>query len=122
MIGYITLGTNDLARAQTFYDTLLGDIGATRAYGTDKLAAWRFANGEPLLVLNTPFDENTATPGNGTMVALNVPDHAGVDRLHAHALQLGAVDEGAPGLRGKGYYAAYFRDADGNKLNVHSNT
>ncbi|WP_404400419.1 VOC family protein [Pelagibacterium halotolerans] len=118
MIGYITLGTNNLDRATAFYDTLLGAMGAGRAYATGRLAAWRFKDG-PLLVLNTPYDRATATVGNGTMVALAVDGAAAVDRLHALALNLGASDEGAPGPRGQGFYGAYFRDPDGNKLNLH---
>lgn len=119
MIGYITLGTNDIERAAVFYDTLLIELGASRAYGTDRLAAWRFGSEGTLLVLNAPYDKGVANAGNGTMVALKVADIQTVDRLHALALRLGAFDEGAPGPRGKGFYGAYFRDPDGNKLNLH---
>jgi len=120
MIGYVTLGTNDLERSAAFYDVLLGGMGARRAYGTDRLVAWRFGEGgSPLLVLNMPFDHAAATAGNGSMVALRVDDAEAVDRLHALALELGASDEGAPGQRGGGFYGAYFRDPDGNKLNLH---
>lgn len=119
MIGYITLGTNDLERAAGFYDALLSELGASRAYATDRLAAWRFSSESTLLVLNAPFDKGVANAGNGTMVALKVADIQTVDLLHALALRLGAVDEGAPGVRGKGFYGGYFRDPDGNKLNVH---
>jgi len=119
MIGYITLGTNDIERSAVFYEALLSEMGATRAYRTDKLVAWRFSKGGALLVVNTPYDEASASAGNGTMVALDVGDVGAVDRLHALALDLGASDEGAPGLRGKGFYGAYFRDSDGNKLNLH---
>jgi catechol 2,3-dioxygenase-like lactoylglutathione lyase family enzyme len=118
VIAYVTLGTNDLERSAAFYDALLAEMGARRAYDTDTLVAWRFENG-PLLVLNTPFDRAAASVGNGTMVALSVDDTAAVDRLHALALALGASDEGAPGPRGKTFYGAYFRDPDGNKLNLH---
>jgi len=66
-----------------------------------------------------PFDENPATVGNGTMVALAFDAPEKVDALHAKALELGAADEGAPGPRGDGsFYAGYFRDPDGNKLNA----
>jgi catechol 2,3-dioxygenase-like lactoylglutathione lyase family enzyme len=118
MIGYLTLGTNDLERAAAFYDALLGEIGASRAYRTDTLVAWSFGKGSTLLVLNTPFDAAPATTGNGTMVALNVGDIDAVDHLHARAIDLGGTDEGAPGPRGTSFYAGYFRDPDGNKLNV----
>lgn len=95
-------------------------MGAERAYVTGRLVAWRFGkDGGPLLVLNTTFDNNAATAGNGAMVALSVTDTATVDRLHALASEIGAADEGGPGPRGRNFYGAYFRDPDGNKLNVH---
>ncbi len=118
MIGYITLGTNDLAGAKAFYNSLLAEIGVALAYETEKLVAWQFAKG-PLLGVTLPYDGESATIGNGSMVALQVSDPASVDRLHALALELGASDEGAPGPRGQGFYGAYFRDLDGNKLNLH---
>lgn len=121
MIGYVTLGTDDLESSAAFYDALLAEMGARRAYDTGSLVAWRFENG-PLLVLNLPYDRATATAGNGSMVALSVDGAATVDRLHALALELGATDEGAPGPRGTSFYGAYFRDPDGNKLNVHCHT
>jgi catechol 2,3-dioxygenase-like lactoylglutathione lyase family enzyme len=120
VIGYFTLGTNDVERAAAFYDALLAELGARRAYDTGRLVAWRFNKDVgPLLVLNTPFDGNAATAGNGTMVALSVKDAGTVDRMHALALELGAADEGAPGPRGKNFYGGYVRDPDGNKLNFH---
>lgn len=122
MISYVTLGTNDLASAAAFYDDVLGEIGATRAFSTDTLAAWGFGEGRTLLSVTKPFDGNPATVGNGTMVALDVGDPGRVDALHAKALALGARDEGAPGLRGGNFYAGYFRDLDGNKLNFFSNS
>lgn len=119
MIGYFMLGTNDVDRATQFYDGLLTLLGATRAYRIDTLAAWRGPDGGPLLTLTRPFDGQVATAGNGTMVALQVADSATVDRLHALALSLGASNEGDPGPRGRAFYAGYFRDPDGNKLNLH---
>ena len=65
-----------------------------------------------------PFDGKAATVGNGVMVALGVDAREKVDRVHKKALELGAADEGAAGMRGNGFYAGYFRDPDGNKLNV----
>ncbi|KZL19849.1 Glyoxalase-like domain protein [Pseudovibrio axinellae] len=119
MIGYVTLGTNDLTRACAFYDAILEKIGAKRLYENDKLFAWGFGKDKPLIVLNTPFDGHDASFGNGSMVALRVPDKETVDEMHAIALGLGADDEGAPGLRGESFYGAYCRDPDGNKLNFH---
>ena len=116
MIGYLTLGTNDLARAAAFYDGLLAELGAKRWMETERSIAWTVAPGTPGLSICKPFDGQPATGGNGTMVALAAASQAQVDALHAKALSLGAKDEGAPGLRGPSYYGAYWRDLDGNKL------
>jgi catechol 2,3-dioxygenase-like lactoylglutathione lyase family enzyme len=117
MIGYVTLGTNDMPRAVAFYDALLGSLGAKRTWESDRGIAWGTAGGASLGVMK-PFDGQAATRGNGTMVALAMKDRAQVDALYAKAISLGATDEGKPGARGEGFYAAYFRDLDGNKLNA----
>ncbi len=118
MIGYVTLGTNDLPRACAYYDALLGQIGAKRVMEGERFVAWGVSPRAPALGAFKPFDGAAASVGNGTMVALVVDARAKVDALHAKALSLGSIDEGAPGARGGGFYAAYFRDLDGNKLNV----
>jgi predicted lactoylglutathione lyase len=119
MIGYVTLGTNDLDRAAAFYDELLKTVGAGRFMETDKFIAWAVAPDKPALSVTKPYDGNAATVGNGVMVALVVMTPEQVDAVHAKALELGGTDEGAPGPRGdSGFYAAYFRDLDGNKLNA----
>ncbi len=117
MIGYITLGTNDIQRAAKFYDELLGSVGAKRAMESDRFIAWSNAANTPMLCVIKPFNEQAATAGNGTMVALAPGSKAKVDELHKKAVSLGAKDEGPPGPRGDGsFYAGYFRDLDGNKL------
>lgn len=118
MIGYVTLGTHDLARAAAFYDALLEDIGARRLMDLGRGLVWGVSWDKPSLGVVTPFDGNPATVGNGVMVALVVDSRDKVDRLYRKALELGAQDEGAAGPRGDGFYAGYFRDLDGNKLNV----
>ena len=118
MIGYVTLGTNDLPRAAAFYDALLGEIGAGRFMAGDTFVAWAISPTTPGLGVIKPFDGQPATRGNGTMVALVVDSKEKVNKLHAKAMSLGATDEGAPGPRGEGFYAGYFRDLDGNKLNA----
>jgi predicted lactoylglutathione lyase len=118
MIGYVTLGTNDLERATAFYDALLGDLGAGRFMETDTFIAWAVTPGEPALSVTKPHDGNAATVGNGVMIALSASSTDQVDAIHARALELGAADEGAAGPRGDGFYAGYFRDLDGNKLNI----
>jgi catechol 2,3-dioxygenase-like lactoylglutathione lyase family enzyme len=118
MIGYTTLGTNDLSRASKFYDSLLGSIGATRWMESEKFVAWCVSPTTPALGVIVPHNGKPATVGNGTMVALVMDDRAKVDALYKKAIELGGTDEGPPGQRGEGFYAAYFRDLDGNKLNV----
>lgn len=117
MIAYTTLGTHDLGRAAAFYDRLLGELGAKRALELDRIIFWATRPDAPMVVLCKPYDGAPATVGNGTMLALAVANQPEVDRLHALALTLGAKDEGAPGIRGPGFYIGYFRDLDGNKLN-----
>jgi predicted lactoylglutathione lyase len=117
MIGYVTIGTNDLARAAAFYDALLGEVGAKRMMENDQFIAWSVKPDAPGLGVTKPFDKKPATVGNGVMVALEAASAAQVDALYRKALQLGGKDEGAPGPRGEGFYAGYFRDPDGNKLN-----
>jgi len=118
MIGYVTLGTNDLPRAAAFYDALLAEVGAKRIMELERGIAWGVAMDKPGLGLLTPFDGQAATVGNGVMVALVVDSKDKVDRVYRKALELGAKDEGPAGPRGDGFYAGYFRDPDGNKLNV----
>lgn len=119
MIGYVTLGTNDLPRAAKFYDALLTEFGAKRIMEFDQFIAWGASMDKPGIAATKPYDGKPATVGNGTMVALAVDSPEKVQQVHAKALSLGAKDEGAPGPRGdEGFYAGYFRDPDGNKLNV----
>jgi predicted lactoylglutathione lyase len=117
MLGYVTLGTNDLARAAAFYDALAGAMGVGRAMETEKFIAWGAPNAAMLFLIK-PADGKAATVGNGVMAALNAKDPAQVDGVYKVAMSLGAQDEGPPGDRGGGFYAAYFRDLDGNKLNA----
>ena len=120
MIGYVTLGTNDLARAAAFYDALLAELGAGRAMEMERFVMWGTAPGQPALAVILPYDGQPATVGNGGMTALAVDGTEKVDRLHAKALALGGTDEGPAGPRGdSGFYAGYFRDLDGNKLAVY---
>lgn len=118
MIGYVTLGTNDLAAASKFYDALLAMIGAGRFMEDDTFVAWGTGPSAPGLAVNIPHDKNAATVGNGVMIAIIMDAPEKVDAFHAKAMELGGTDEGAPGVRGGGFYAAYFRDLDGNKLNA----
>ena len=120
MIGYVTLGTNDIDRAARFYDALLGEIGAKRMMQTDRFVVWGTAPDKAMLGLFKPFDGKPATVGNGVMVALQVESPERVAAMHRKALELGASDEGPAGPRGvPGFHGGYFRDPDGNKLNFY---
>ena len=118
MIGYVTLGTNDLARAAVFYDAIAAEMGIGRMMEFDTFIAWGAPGGAAGIGLTKPADGKAATVGNGVMVALEAKDQAQVDRLHAIALEQGGTCEGPPGPRGDTFYAGYFRDLDGNKLNA----
>jgi predicted lactoylglutathione lyase len=119
MIAYVTLGTNDLARAASFYDQLLAELGGKRMMeDPGNFIAWDTGEAGAGLGITHPFDKRAATVGNGTMVALQASSREQVDRVHAQALALGGSDEGAPGQRFPGFYAGYFRDLDGNKLSA----
>jgi catechol 2,3-dioxygenase-like lactoylglutathione lyase family enzyme len=118
MIGYVTVGTNDMQRAAKFYDALLAELGGQRAMEGDRFISWSAGQQSPGIGIIKPYDGKVATVGNGTMVAINAGSPEQVQRLHAKALELGGTDEGAPGPRFGNFYAAYFRDLDGNKLNA----
>jgi predicted lactoylglutathione lyase len=118
MIGYVTLGTSDLPRAAKFYDAIAAEMGVGRMMEFETFIAWGEAGGGAGIGLTKPFDGKPATVGNGVMVALEAKDKDQVKRLYDIALAHGGTDEGAPGPRGEGFYAGYFRDPDGNKLNA----
>ena len=118
MIGYVTLGTNDLKRAAKFYDAIAKELGVGRFMEMDNFIAWGAPGGGAGVGLTKPFDGKAASVGNGVMVALAAMDKAQVDRIYKLAMSMGAKDEGGPGARSDNFYAAYFRDPDGNKLNA----
>ncbi|MBS0393936.1 MAG: VOC family protein [Proteobacteria bacterium] len=118
MIGYVTLGTNDIVRSAKFYDALLAVLGAKRAMESDRYIAWGTSATSPMLFVIKPYDGKGASVGNGVMVSLAARSNAEVDAVYKKAMDLGAKDEGPAGPRGDGFYAGYFRDLDGNKLAV----
>jgi catechol 2,3-dioxygenase-like lactoylglutathione lyase family enzyme len=118
MIGYVTVGTNDLPRALSFYEKLFEPLGAYRIMENAQGVAWGFGPTAAAFGVLIPHDKNPATVGNGSMCALSMSSKAKVDSMHRHALSLGAKDEGQPGQRTDTFYAAYFRDLDGNKLGL----
>ncbi|MEZ5490120.1 MAG: VOC family protein [Gammaproteobacteria bacterium] len=123
MIGYVTIGTNDLDRAAAYYDKLFATIGASRFMEEENyFIAWATVPGAPSVAVSIPFNKEPASVGNGVMVALFMDSPEKVDAFHARALELGGTNEGDPGFRPEestsGFYAGYFRDLDGNKLNA----
>ena len=123
MIGYATLGTNDIERSAAFYDALLAVIGAERFMEEDGyFIAWATSPDQPALSVSVPFDKKPASIGNGSMIALMMETPEQVDQFYKKAIELGGIDEGKPGFRPEeadsGFYAGYFRDLDGNKLNA----
>jgi len=121
MFAYAMVGTNDLERAVRFYEPLMVLLGQPRCWQGDEGVSWGSLDDydRPALCLGRPFDGKPATVGNGMMVACRAPRVELVRQLYAAAMEGGGSDEGAPGLRpqyGAGFYAAYVRDPDGNKL------
>ena len=116
MIGFVTVGTNNMDRAAAFYDALFATIGAKRLSDGERFKSWGTSTAAPRVAVVKPYDGSPATAGNGTMVALAVESRDQVNAIHAKALALGGADEGAVGLRGETFYAGYFRDLDGNKF------
>ena len=119
MIGYVTVGTNDLEKAAVFYDRIAQLLDTPRMMeDPGNFIAWGKPDGGAGIGLTKPFNGEPATVGNGVMVALAARDEAHVDEIYKAALELGGTCEGGPGWRGDQFYAAYFRDLDGNKLNA----
>lgn len=118
MIGYVTVGTNDKDRAVAFYDALFAEIGVGRFMESEQFTAWAASPDTPGFSVTTPFDGNAATVGNGNMIAFVVDSQEKVHLVYDKAIELGGTDEGPAGPREGGFYAGYFRDLDGNKLNV----
>ena len=125
MIGYVTLGSDNMPRARDFYDQLLGTtVGAKRIMefgdADGGFTMWGTGFDKPGLAVTNPYNKEPAVAGNGNMAAIAMSSRSKVDEIHARALELGGSCEGPPGLRGdegpQAFYGAYFRDLDGNKL------
>ena len=116
MIGYVTVGTNDLERSKQFYDNLFEELGARSFFANERIVFWTVKDGASSFAIAKPYDEKEASVGNGNMVAIHVDSREQVDAIYAKAMELGATDEGPPGERIPTFYGAYIRDLDGNKL------
>jgi len=121
MIGYVTIGSNDLAKARAYYDALFGSIGTGRLmeFG-ENFTMYGSAWGKPAIAITKPYNGEAATAGNGNMTAIVMDSRDKVDAFYNKAIELGGIDEGPPGLRGEegpqAFYGAYFRDPEGNKF------
>lgn len=118
MIISLCFGTNDLEKAGKFYDAITAELGCARTNQTDKSIFWANPGVGIGFAVTTPYDGNAAHFGNGVMATIGAKDRDQVDRVHAAAMANGGKDEGAPGERANGYYCAYWRDPDGNKMNA----
>ena len=115
LLSYSTVGSNKLEEAKAFYDALLGSIGFKPMFEHPS-GGRLYSDGPSLFGVLGPYDGNPATVGNGTMVGFSFDSREEVDAFHAKGLELGGVDEGAPGERAPSAYFSYFRDLDGNKI------
>lgn len=118
MIGYATIGTNNLDRARAFYDKILEPLGGRRTMDFGDRMQFYGGQGHSMLAICKPYDGAPATAGNGSMFGVQAATKDAVDKAHAAALAAGGTCEGPPGQRLEGFYGAYFRDLDGNKLCV----
>jgi len=126
MFSHIAVGVSDLNRASDFYDAILLPLGLQQRQvtpdGGPAARCW-IVPGQtlPRFYAYAPFNRQAPSAGNGSMVAFLAPDAHAVRRAHAAGLAAGGTDEGAPGPRphyGDGYYGAYLRDPDGNKIHL----
>jgi catechol 2,3-dioxygenase-like lactoylglutathione lyase family enzyme len=115
MIGYATIGTNNLDRARDFYDKIMQPLGGKRTMAFERMQFYG-GQGQTMLAVCLPYDGAAATAGNGSMFGLPAANRETVDAVHAAACANGGACEGPPGQRMEGFYGAYFRDLDGNKL------
>ena len=119
MITTTRFGTKDIVRAKAFWSVIAPMVGAAQIYDRENLIAFKGADGGMLLI-GVPF-AGAHEVGNGNMAGFQAASRADVGAIHAKAMELGGTYEGAPGVRGddpNGFYGAYFRDPDGNKLAV----
>jgi len=118
IIGFVMVGTNDLEKSSKFYDSILVHLGMKRVTVTERYIGYGHSSEDSgaKFYITKPHNKENANAGNGTMVALSAETKEAVDKFHKAALENGAIDEGAPGLRSDGNYYGYVRDHDGNKI------
>ena len=118
IINFVMVGTNDLEKSSKFYDTIFVHLGMKKITTTERYVGYSHLNNpdEVIFYITKPHNKKPATIGNGTMIALLAESEEVVKKFHSTALENGAVDEGAPGIRSDGNYYGYVRDLDGNKI------
>ena len=116
MLGYCTVGTNDLQAAAAFYEPIAHILGHSRMMESDRVVMWGTPGHGAMFCVIKPYDGKDATQGNGAMFGFAAGTREQVDQIYHHALANGGSDEGPPGARSEQFYGAYFRDPEGNKL------
>lgn len=121
MLTGVCFGANDLSAAGRFYDEVLGAVGLVRRFQNEREIGYGKVGQDAQFWILKPFDEQPASCGNGTQVMFKAASQEEVRAFHTAALAQGGRDEGKPGIRDyqPGYYGAYCRDLDGNKLHVY---
>jgi len=122
MIGYVTIGSNDIEKSCAFYDAALAPLNYARTFKDGGWAGYGpdgKKEGFEIYIASVTANGEPASVGNGSMLAFKAPSREAVDALHAAALANGGADEGGPGVRGEStppFYGAYVRDPTGNKF------
>ena len=118
IVAFVMVGTNDLGKSKKFYDAILVHLGLKKVTITERYIGYGHSDGDLAVkfYITKPHDKKNASVGNGTMIALSAESKEAVNKFHKTALEIGAIDEGAPGERSDGNYYAYVRDPDGNKI------
>ena len=117
MIHHVSVGTNDVKRARAFYDPLMALLGYRNV--RDYPHSLDYGVTDVVFSIETPINGEQASSGNGVHICFEAADRNVVREFHRLALELGGIDEGAPGIRPNydaNYYGAFVRDPDGNKI------
>lgn len=117
LINHASVGVTDFPKALAFYDAILEPLGGKQVLLVEGLGVG-YGTQHPEFWVQLPFNQQKASVGNGVHVALTAPSKEAVEAFHTKALEHGGVCDGPPGYReyGPGYYAAFIRDREGNKI------
>ena len=117
ILSHVSIGTNDFARAVTFYNKVLPTLGCKKI--EEFPGAIAYGKQFPEFWVQTPIDGQSASGGNGIHISFVAPTKQAVHAFHEAALQAGGLDDGQPGPRpdyGEPYYGCFVRDPDGHKI------